>query len=267
MTTEIDAIPITPHGARAVEEQGGERLTPPPPTHPAIIAAEIRASDTRWPRALAPNAILDHDPDGGDVFWKTVRLWRHGGHTLAGLGRYEGDLDNKPWYIHLYSQEQDSKQGTVHSGFGQTPREAYREAYREQRLAGHDVAELLKEHDALWRQLRAAQDKIALEAARSTETRREVETIKGRLIELQALCRDKPARDPGTAVLTLAYLRAWLTNAPLGEIQREGLEVLLALAQPWHARGRAWQRLLASVQRMGITVGVTPVELEARRGQ
>ena len=267
MTTEIDSVSTLPHGARAVEEQGGERLTPPPPMHPAVIAAEIRASDTRWPRALAPNAILDHDPDGGDVFWRTIRLWRHDGHTLAGLGCYEGDLDTDPWFIHLYSQEQDSKGGTVYSGFGQTPRQAYREAHREQRLADHDVTDLLKERAGLARQLDAALDKIALEAARSTETRREVETIKGRLVELQALCRDKPARDPGTAVLTLAYLRAWLTNAPLGEIQREGLEVLLALAQPWHARGRAWQRLLASVQRMGITVGVTPVELEARRGQ
>ncbi|NLF66037.1 MAG: hypothetical protein GX579_15710, partial [Chloroflexi bacterium] len=65
--------------------------------------------------------------------------------------------------------------------------------------------------------------------------------------------------------LTLAYLRAWLTNAPLGEIQREGLEVLLALAQPWHARGLAWQRLLASVQRMGVQVGITPEE--ASRGR
>lgn len=265
MTTEIDSVSILPHGARAVEEQGGERLTPPPPNHPAVIVAEIRADDSPWPPAWRPNAILDRDPDGGDVFWKTVRQWRRGGHTLAGLGRYEGSLKGEPWYLHLYEQDEDTKDDAVYSGFGQTPRQAYREAYRKQRLGAHDTADLLKERAGLARQLDAAQDQIALEAARATETHREVEALRSRVISLQAMFAEKPPRDPGAAVITLAYLRAWLTNAPLGEIRRDGLEVLLALAEPWPRRGRAWKGVLLSVARMGIQVGITPQE--ASRGQ
>ena len=96
-------------------------------------------------------------------------------------------------------------------------------------------------------------------------TRREVGILRGRIASLQAMFAEKPARDPGSAVLSLAYLRAWLDNAPLSEIQRDGLEILLSLARPWHARGSAWERMLLSVQRLGIQVGVTPQE--ASRGR
>lgn len=267
MTTEIDSVSILPHGARAVEEQGGERLTPPPPTHPAVIVAEIRADDSPWPPAWRPNAILDRDPDGGDVFWKTVRQWRRGGHTLAGLGRYQGDFDNEPWYLHLFDQDEDAE-GAVYSGFGQTPRQAYRAAYREQRLAAHDTAKLLKERAGLQRQVRDALEKIAGSTTRLIDTRREIDALQGRVTELEAVAAlrlQDPLRDKEQAMLTLAYLRAWLTNAPLGEIRRDGLEVLLALAEPWPRRGRAWKGVLLSVARMGIQVGITPQE--ASRGQ
>ena len=269
MTTEIDSIPTRPTTPRAVEEQGGEALTPPaeiPASHPAVIAAEIRAGDSPWPPAFAPNAILDRDPDGIDAIWRTVRGWRHQSRTLAGLGHYHGQLRfYRPWRVYMYIPGEDGAPDTVVFGFGQTPREAYRAAHREQRLAAHDTADLLEERAGLRRQVDAALDKIALEAAKSAETRREVGILRGRIASLQAMFAEKPARDPGSAVLSLAYLRAWLDNAPLSEIQRDGLEVLLSLARPWHARGSAWERMLLSVQRLGIQVGVTPQE--ASRGR
>jgi len=239
-----------PDAPRTIEEQGGEALTSPQTVAtPAAPALDL-------PPAWTPNQVERRlDPSKPTSFDREM-VWT----APAGDDRFAFTSTNgHTTFVRLYAGEAKG------SGFGETARAAYREAYRELRLDGYFTADLLKERAGLQRQLDAALDKIALEAARSTETRRELEALKGRLVELQALRRDKPARDPGTAVLTLAYLRAWLTNAPLGEIQREGLEVLLALAQPWHARGLAWQRLLASVQRMGVQVGITPEE--ASRGR
>ena len=234
---------------RAVEEQGGETLTPPAPPTPAAAALDL-------PPAWTPNQVERRRDTSKPTSFDRETIWT----APSDDDRFAFTSTNgHTTFVRLYAGEVKG------SGFGETARAAYREAYRELRLDGYFTADLLKERAGLQAQLNQALDKIALEAARSTETRRELETLKGRLVELQALCRDKPARDPGTAVLTLAYLRAWLTNAPLGEIQREGLEVLLALAQPWHARGRAWQGVLLSVQRLGIQVGVTPEE--ASRGR
>lgn len=276
MTTDIDTTSATRAPRATLPEQPGEQLSPPPPAGPAPIERPALGI----PPAFAPNTILDHDPENLDVLWKTVRGWRRGVRTLAGLGRYSGPLDgSQPWRIYLYAPGHDAKPDTVHFGFGQTPRDAYRAACREQRLAQHDTADLLVKLAGKQRMLEQALRKIAADGARMTALYNEAGELKARIADLndalseksrritalEAGLQPKPPRDPGTAVLTLAYLRAWLTNAPLSEIQREGLEVLLALAKPWHARGRAWEDLVFSVTRMGIDIAPTPVELEARR--
>jgi hypothetical protein len=249
MTSTTRTISTESDAPRAIEEQGGEALTPPAPPTPTSTAPDL-------PPAFTPNQVERRQNLDKLTGFDRETVWIAPGED----DRFAFTSTNgHTIFVRLYAGEAKG------SGFGETARAAYREAYRELRLDGHATADLLKERAGLRRQLDAALDKVAQEAALLTNARREIDALKGRIVELEAERQPKPARDPGTAVLTLAYLRAWLTNAPLGEIQREGLEVLLSLAQPWHARGRAWGRLLLSVQRLGIQVGITPEE--ASRGR
>ena len=239
-----------PDAPRTIEEQGGEALTSPQTVAtPAAPALDL-------PPAWTPNQVERRRDTSKPTSFDREMVWT----APSDDDRFAFTSTNgHTTFVRLYAGEAKG------SGFGETARAAYREAYRELRLDGYHTADLLKERASLQAHLNQALDRIALDAALLTNARREVEALKRRLAALEAERQPKPARDPGTAVLTLAYLRAWLTNAPLGEIQREGLEVLLALAQPWHARGRAWGRVLLSVQRLGIQVGITPEE--ASRGR
>jgi len=258
MTSTTRTKPAAPRAT--TPEAPGEQINPPAPPTTATPAPDLPPAWTpnRVERRRDLEKLTGYDrettwtaPTDDDRFAFTST----NGHTT---------------FVRLYAGEAKG------SGFGDSARAAYREAYRELRLDGHDTADLLKERASLERQLENVSAHRNNLLARSGTAQRashdivaalkdEVAALRGRIVELEAAHQPKPARDPGTAVLTLAYLRAWLTNAPLGEIQREGLEVLLSLAQPWHARGRAWGRMLLSVERLGIRVGITPEE--ASRGR
>jgi len=260
MTSTTRTEPAAPRAT--TPEAPGEQITPPAPSTPTTAAP---APDL--PPAWTPNQVE-----------RRANLEKLTGYDRETTWTAPGDDDRFAFtstnghttFVRLYAGEAKG------SGFGETARAAYREAYRELRLDGHDTADLLKERAGLQRQLENVSARRNDLLARSGTAQRashdivtalkdEVATLRGRIVELEAERQPKPARDPGSAVLTLAYLRAWLTNAPLGEIQRDGLEVLLSLAQPWHARGRAWGRVLSSVERLGIRVGITPEE--ASRGR
>ncbi len=259
MTSTTRTTSTEPAAPRAIDEQGGETLTPPVPTTPAP------APDL--PPAWTPNRVERRRDLDKLTGYDRETVWTAPGDD----DRFAFTSTNgHTTFVRLYAGEAKG------SGFGDSARAAYREAYRELRLDGHDTAGLLKERAGLRRQLEnvsAHRDELLARSGTAQRAshdvvaalKNEVATLRGRIAELEAAHQPKPARDPGSAVLTLAYLRAWLTNAPLGEIQREGLEVLLSLAQPWHARGRAWGRMLLSVERLGIRVGVTPEE--ASRGR
>lgn len=263
MTSTTCTISTESDAPRTIEEQGGENLTPPVAPTPAAPALDL-------PPAFMPNQVerkqnLDK-PSGFDC--ETAWTATGDGYRFA-LCSTNGHTT----YIRLYTGEARG------DGFGKSAREAYRAAWREQRLARYDAAALLRERAGLRRMLRQAERKIAADGARLLTLADEAAALKARVAELndaageksrriaalEAGLQPKPPRDPGAAVLTLAYLRAWLTNAPLSAIQRDGLEVLLSLAQPWHARGRAWDDVVFFVKRAGISVAPTPVELEARR--
>jgi|GEM_PF-6518255 len=257
MTSTTRTKPAAP---RALDEQGGETLTPPAPTTSTPAAPDL-------PPAWTPNRVERRRDLAKLTGYDRETTWTAPGDD----DRFAFSSTNgHTTFVRLYAGEAKG------SGFGDSARAAYREAYRELRLDGHDTADLLKERADLRRRLEnvsAHRDELLARSGTAqrashdivTALKDEVAALRGRIVELEAAHQPKPARDPGSAVLTLAYLRAWLTNAPLGEIQRDGLEVLLSLAQPWHARGRAWGRMLLSVERLGIRVGITPEE--ASRGR
>lgn len=187
--------------------------------------------------------------------WKPVKEWESGVKILL----KEDHPD--PWMVVLRSQEENERK--LHFGFGKTPREAYRVACHAQRLAAHDVEQLLRERVGLRRMLRDAERKIAADSVQTLNLHNKIEQLHARIgalendivkknqriAALEAGLQAKPPRDPGTAVLTLEYVRRWLDRALPGEIQRDGLEVLLSLAQPWYARGNVWEEIVSKETR------------------
>jgi hypothetical protein len=69
----------------------------------------------------------------------------------------------------------------------------------------------------------------------------------------------EPVRDKEAAVLSLAYLRAYLRITDAGEVQQRAYDLLCDLGRPWHQRKR-FVHVVTRVQEAGIKVGLTPQE-------
>lgn len=69
----------------------------------------------------------------------------------------------------------------------------------------------------------------------------------------------EPVRDKEAAVLSLAYLRAYLRITDAGEVQQRAYDLLCDLGRPWHQRKR-FGHVVTRVQEAGIKVGLTPQE-------
>jgi hypothetical protein len=157
-------------------------------------------------------------------------------------------------------------------GEGPTPRDAYRAADRERRLAAHNVADLLKEMAQhmrgkyRWRErwLKAEQSltKVEAELRRAerqenhtrellNETGEKLKALEAQQVDL-VMTFDETELDS-----TRRYLSAYLTL----EAPKDPAALLAEIAKPWHERGMAWIHVVRTVKEAGITVGATPMDL------
>ena len=106
-----------PDAPRTIEEQGGEALTPPAPPAPTPAAAALDL-----PPALTPNRVERRRDTSKPTSFDREMVWT----APAGDDRFAFTSTNgHTTFVRLYAGEAKG------SGFGETARAAYREAYRE----------------------------------------------------------------------------------------------------------------------------------------